>query len=219
MNSPSGNLAVNTKVEPFPSSLVNLKVPDIISASSLETARPRPVPSVRFFCVDACENGLKMFDWNCLGIPIPVSETENSNSTESRSEESLTARTVMVPFSVNFTALETRLETSWLVPKSGAKVDTEICCGGTTFDEKVCRQLSALAYFSSICLTRAGSPFKEVGTSLAKNTTNSSPFLCALTAIISPASTKLEREFPSKSRTRRKIRETYPPHKLSGWIL
>ncbi len=104
---PKGSRTVN--VEPAPSWLSAVIVPPCKATSSLTSASPIPLPSVdRARVVSTRWNRSNSRGSSARGMPIPVSLTVTTASVSSR----LTL-TVMEPSKVNFSALESRLSTTF----------------------------------------------------------------------------------------------------------
>ena len=108
--------AVNQKVEPSPGADCSPTSPPISPASRLQMASPSPVPP--YLRVVLASTWTK--DWNravCRSgaMPMPVSLMRNSTSAPSWAlkSSSTCAETTTWPFSVNLTALLTRLSSTW----------------------------------------------------------------------------------------------------------
>ena len=101
---------VNQKLDPFPGSDSTPISPPIISTSFLEMAKPSPVPpNFRVVVISACWKDSKRRP-RCSGVsPIPVSLMVNLRSTSLPKSLCLRPITATSPFSVNFTALPSRL--------------------------------------------------------------------------------------------------------------
>ena len=102
-------------VEPWPGfpELSAMSDPSIASARRLLMARPRPVPPYR----RAMDESAWLNDWKSrpiwfFGMPMPVSRTATRSSTSSPSTW-LSTETTTSPFSVNFTAFDSRLRRIW----------------------------------------------------------------------------------------------------------
>ena len=115
-SSMTGQRMVNQKVEPLPASLSRPMVPPICSTSFLEMTRPRPVPPKRRVAeVSAWVKAVNRRFWSAGLRPMPVSVTLTRRvaiPSGSGASSSMT-RMVMEPVSVNFTALLTRLRSTW----------------------------------------------------------------------------------------------------------
>ena len=101
------------KLEPSRSTLVAQTLPPIASLKLLQMARPRPVPPyLRVVELSPCENGMKRREISSGDIPIPVSRTSNSSSTELHSESILCVPTSKdtSPDLVNLIAFESRFK-------------------------------------------------------------------------------------------------------------
>ena len=88
--------------------------PFIVSAILREIFNPSPVPPY-FLVVEPSpwQNGSKILAiWSGV-MPIPVSDTSNSNSTSGAEESLADTLTITSPCSVNFRAFPTRLVITW----------------------------------------------------------------------------------------------------------
>jgi len=106
--------AVNQNRLPLPGSLSTPILPPIISTSCFEMDNPRPVPPY-FRVVDpsAWVNRLNTASCRSLGIPMPVSCTENRASIRVSVSDTASAQMTISPFFVNFMALLTRFPNIW----------------------------------------------------------------------------------------------------------
>ena len=101
-------------VVPLPDSLSTVTCPPIISAKCLVMASPSPVPPY-FFVVEAsaCMNGWKSRVICSSVMPMPVSDTRKLTPAapfpSTTAELSRATESVIVPWSVNLLALESRL--------------------------------------------------------------------------------------------------------------
>src|SRR5581483_1024020 len=95
-------------VVPLPRRLYTVMSPSISRMSCCVMTRPSPVPSFACSPVAVCTNGWKSDESSSSPMPCPVSDT--SNSARPPLQE---PRIVIVPLSVNFTALPRRLMRTW----------------------------------------------------------------------------------------------------------
>ncbi len=105
---------VNLNSEPLPLTLFIPILPPCNSISCFTMASPRPEPPY-FLEVSrpACSNILKIYSCLFFGIPIPVSSSLNSILIFSVSSCTFRVINVILPCSVNFTALLSRFIITW----------------------------------------------------------------------------------------------------------
>src|SRR5262249_4988046 len=93
---------------PLPSALSTQIRPPWRSISRVESASPRPVPSLCSAPASVCWNSSKMRCWSSDAIPAPVSLTDTQTSPPTRSAATAT----LPPGGVNLTAFDSRLNTT-----------------------------------------------------------------------------------------------------------
>ena len=109
-SAPTGSGSENENVLPVPSSLSTQMRPPWCSTISLQIGRPRPVPFGLSVSVSpTCLKRSNTLGWSAAAMPMPVSVTLTTSSPPRR-----TARQVTEPASVNLTAFEIRLMTTWI---------------------------------------------------------------------------------------------------------
>ena len=108
-HSASGRL--NQNVEPRPGALSTPIEPPICSISRRQMARPRPLPPCERVAAAACENGWNKRAISSGAMPNPVSLISQRRRVPGIARSGVTC-TPMLPRSVNFTALPTRLPTT-----------------------------------------------------------------------------------------------------------
>ncbi|MCY1232221.1 hypothetical protein D9M72_446980 [compost metagenome] len=112
---------VATKVLPLPCSLASSRLPPICAIRLWQIHSPRPVPFWRGAEPSvACSNGSKIRAWSSWRMPQPVSSTRTCKRPAAADQA---ASSVTDPWSVNFSALPSRLPTTWR-RRSGSAIST-----------------------------------------------------------------------------------------------
>ncbi|MBK6400881.1 MAG: hypothetical protein IPF74_02495 [Rhodocyclaceae bacterium] len=100
------------KVAPWPGTLAARMSPCISRTRSCTIARPSPLPPKRRLMeLSACRNGEKMSPSAAASMPMPLSRTSISRRVAPPTSVAR-QRMLTLPFSVNLTALFTRLVTT-----------------------------------------------------------------------------------------------------------
>ena len=143
---PAGRSTRSVKVEPRPSTLSTTSSPPIASASRRLMARPRPVPPyTRVVEASTWLNERNSRSSRSAGIPMPVSRTAKDSRLPTA--ETVTSTS---PEAVNFTALLSRLTSTWR-----SRVTSPTSTGGTPSSSE---QARSRPFTAACAATRSSEP-------------------------------------------------------------